>query len=307
MKIDLKELKQIILQEVESGRLDDLALNVLSDPKEIRLILYEISSLIVVGEISIDATKSPCIPKTYQVNGISVDQEYQGTGLGFLLYKMAMFVANRKGAGLTSDQSISTSPKATEFWQRLKSKGSIAKKRSTGEGTPKNPHDTFDYEGDLTPDDPNDDCDRPMDKPATVHSWELKPETFKETGEFYSKLAQNHFIFLTSYEYNKFIERLPAELEKNFDSYLTLMAGRLFSKEYSRYIRESRIRQIINEELQVVLTNEEAAEMFGEDILEILDEEENNPWAICTASVGRENKDKYEKCVMGIKKQNKER
>ena len=299
MKIDLKELKQIILQEVESGRLDDLALNVLSDPKEIRLILYEISSLIVVGEISIDATKSPCIPKTYQVNGISVDQEYQGTGLGFLLYKMAMFVANRKGAGLTSDQSISTSPKATEFWQRLKSKGSIAKKRSTGEGTPKDPHDTFDYEGDLTPDDPNDDCDRPMDKPATVHSWELKPETFKETGEFYSKLAQNHFIFLTSYEYNKFIERLPAELEKiferlpaelekNFDSYLTLMAGRLFSKEYSRYIRESRIRQIINEELQVVLTNEEAAEMFGEDILEILDEEENK-----TKGKNNENFKKY--------------
>ena len=42
-------------------------------------------------------------------------------------------------------------------------------------------------------------------------------------------------------------------------------------------------------------------------VKEILDEEENNPWAICTASVGRENKDKYEKCVMGIKKQNKER
>jgi hypothetical protein len=27
-----------------------------------------------------------------------------------------------------------------------------------------------------------------------------------------------------------------------------------------------------------------------------------NPWAICTASVGREDKDKYEKCVMDIKK-----
>lgn len=30
---------------------------------------------------------------------------------------------------------------------------------------------------------------------------------------------------------------------------------------------------------------------------------ENNPWAICTASVGRENKDKYEACVMDVKKQ----
>jgi len=26
-----------------------------------------------------------------------------------------------------------------------------------------------------------------------------------------------------------------------------------------------------------------------------------NPWAICTASVGREDKDKYESCVMSVK------
>ena len=34
--------------------------------------------------------------------------------------------------------------------------------------------------------------------------------------------------------------------------------------------------------------------------------EENNPWAICTASVGREDKEKYEKCVKSVKKQNGE-
>ena len=27
-----------------------------------------------------------------------------------------------------------------------------------------------------------------------------------------------------------------------------------------------------------------------------------NPWAVCTAQVGRENEDKYESCVMGVKK-----
>jgi len=32
-------------------------------------------------------------------------------------------------------------------------------------------------------------------------------------------------------------------------------------------------------------------------------EEENNPWAICTSSVGREDKDKYEACVMSVKKE----
>jgi len=29
----------------------------------------------------------------------------------------------------------------------------------------------------------------------------------------------------------------------------------------------------------------------------------DNPWAICTASVGREDKEKYEKCVMDVKKE----
>lgn len=33
------------------------------------------------------------------------------------------------------------------------------------------------------------------------------------------------------------------------------------------------------------------------------DKKENNPWAICTARVGRENKDKYESCVIDIKKE----
>ncbi len=32
-----------------------------------------------------------------------------------------------------------------------------------------------------------------------------------------------------------------------------------------------------------------------------------NPFAICTESVGRENKDKYERCIMKIKKQNREK
>jgi hypothetical protein len=30
----------------------------------------------------------------------------------------------------------------------------------------------------------------------------------------------------------------------------------------------------------------------------------NNPWAICTASVGRDDKEKYEKCVKDVKKEN---
>jgi len=35
------------------------------------------------------------------------------------------------------------------------------------------------------------------------------------------------------------------------------------------------------------------------------EEEKGNPWAICTASVGREDEEKYEDCVKAVKKQNK--
>jgi len=30
-----------------------------------------------------------------------------------------------------------------------------------------------------------------------------------------------------------------------------------------------------------------------------------NPWAVCTESVGRDNKEKYERCVMDVKEKQK--
>ena len=35
----------------------------------------------------------------------------------------------------------------------------------------------------------------------------------------------------------------------------------------------------------------------------LVEKDENNPWAICTASVGREDKEKYERCVKSVKRQ----
>ena len=282
MKLDLKKFKQIILQEVKAEQLNNLALKTDTGEGEINLYLYEISSLKVVGQVDLHKTDEPCVPKTYQVSAISVDTDYQSTGIGFLLYKIAMFIVNRKGSGLTSDHTISTQPKAAEFWKRLEGEGSIAIKRKTGKETDGKPHDTFDYEGDLTPDDPNDDCEKPVATPATDHSWELVKSVSADTKIIFDQLTQNHDKFLKSDSYQLFVARLPDDqlnpgLNKRFDGYLKLMSSRLFAREYrkSAGLYESRIRQIINEELQVVLTNEEAAEMFGEDILEILDEEEN--------------------------------
>ena len=298
MKFSLKELKEIILQEAEAEELNNLALKVYDGAGEINLILYSMRSLKVVGQVDLNITDEPCVPETYQVSAISVDADYQnkkmGFPAGFYMYQMAMYVVNRNGAGLTSDHTISTQPKAAEFWKRLEREGSIAVKRSTGKFTLRKdkktgkdintPHDTFDYEGDLTPDDPNDDCEEPVKKPATDHSWQLTDSASADTKIIFDQLTQNHDKFLKSDSYQLFVARLPDDqlnpgLNKRFDGYLKLMSSRLFAREYrkSAGLYESRIRQIINEELQVVLTNEEAAEMFGEDILEILDEEENNP------------------------------
>jgi hypothetical protein len=51
----------------------------------------------------------------------------------------------------------------------------------------------------------------------------------------------------------------------------------------------------------------EAADAIeGENRVEAKKRKKNNPWAICTKSVGREDKDKYESCVMDVKHKNKD-
>lgn len=44
-------------------------------------------------------------------------------------------------------------------------------------------------------------------------------------------------------------------------------------------------------------------DMFNTDVESYFNEsKKSNPWAICTNSVGRENKKKYERCIMSVKK-----
>ena len=77
-------------------------------------------------------------------------------------------------------------------------------------------------------------------------------------------------------------------------------------------ITKTRLKEIIKEELEAILSERGFGE--GEPADDELskkreiyfeEEEENNPWAICTDSVGREDKEKYERCVKSVKKQNK--
>jgi hypothetical protein len=52
--------------------------------------------------------------------------------------------------------------------------------------------------------------------------------------------------------------------------------------------------------------NDDANLLFEAYMKSLQEKQEYNPWAVCTASVGRENKDKYEACVKGVKKQEDE-
>lgn len=47
---------------------------------------------------------------------------------------------------------------------------------------------------------------------------------------------------------------------------------------------------------------EELSNLISQLPDELEEQDKNNPWAICTASVGREDKEKYEKCVLDVKK-----
>ena len=64
-------------------------------------------------------------------------------------------------------------------------------------------------------------------------------------------------------------------------------------------------KKVMDEMEEVTLTEDELAIEAMLNEVEELDEEESkdNPWAICTASVGRKDKEKYEACVRDVKKE----
>lgn len=81
---------------------------------------------------------------------------------------------------------------------------------------------------------------------------------------------------------------------------------RRLSTNQAREIYENYLQQ--NVELYIKTWREERASEEIDPIEPVTeDKQENNPWAICTDSVGREDKDKYESCVKSVKKQNREK
>lgn len=60
-------------------------------------------------------------------------------------------------------------------------------------------------------------------------------------------------------------------------------------------------REVVDAVKNELDSDDETAQNFVKTMAVSENKDENNPWAICTASVGREDKEKYESCVRKVK------
>ena len=162
------------------------------------LVLYQLPPLKpqVVGFCTLDKTKKPCIPQTFEIKTIARKAGRDYKGLGSIMYDIAATIVKRKhNGGITSDHSHSSSIAAYKGWQRMLKSGKYVKRDTNWK------NDEFDYTGSETPDDPNDDCDRPAGKgdkkmddetrsklvAASDHSLQIKA-----SSPYLSKFKINH-------------------------------------------------------------------------------------------------------------------
>mgnify|MGYP003667035714 CR=1 FL=1 len=99
MKISLEHLRNLILQEVTAINAEELALKTSWAGDELEIYLFTVPDVRVVGVAGAQKTDKACIPETYQIGSIAIAEEIQGTGLGFLLYKIILQEINGRGYG----------------------------------------------------------------------------------------------------------------------------------------------------------------------------------------------------------------
>jgi hypothetical protein len=145
-------------------------------------------------------------------------------------------------------------------------------------------------------------------------------------GKAYAIVRENHLYFIKSTEKTEnlvaedfnYIGGLKNKMEASYPSYakaikqLNLKFRSLAeANNYDGEINVFRNDNLLNENgMMAGFSNFGTNGFTGEGNLEgdkpLFTEEEtkNNPWAICTASVGRADKDKFESCVKDVKKEN---
>ncbi len=151
-----------------------LALASISMDDSMTLVLYHTEVIdsdglpMVIGMISIATMFGPCIPNTLQVKFAAVAGKFQRQGFGSILYRLAAAYAklNFRDGGISSDHTSGTSIDAEKRWLAIRSDPEFYK-RTTPSGS-----DEFDYTGNRTPDDRQDDCEDFTDRGAvTSHSF----------------------------------------------------------------------------------------------------------------------------------------
>lgn len=185
------------------------------------IILYRkqkyVDDFYIIGYISVDLLTDTgderfnCIPNTYQIGAVYVEQELRGhkEKFGKKMYDLA-YGAIEPDAGITSDKYSGSMPKAKANWKKME-KSPEYDLKTTPKGS-----DEFDYDGKKTPDDKMDDCFASFDlgdTNATDHS--LKK---KSAGPAQALLAK----YKAQHDQNMFLNKTDVE-------------SRLMNKAVSRF------------------------------------------------------------------------
>ncbi len=137
------------------------------------------------------------------------------------MYNFAFYVADRFNYGLTSDHIVGTTKKAEmAAWSKYEN-SSEYKKRTTAQGNSR-----FDYDGKLTPNDPDDDCETTFGEKSPATDFSFQKESHGDIGQLFFTLKNNH---------EQFVETNKLDLNV-VGSHLYKIASRRFDYYYNKEI-----------------------------------------------------------------------
>ena len=190
-------------------------------------------NLSVIGSVNMETLEDsgpgisgkPGENPSWHILPIHTDEKYRRVGYGSFLYGCAFLMADRNGAGLTSDKYAGSKPEARAKWSSFEADASSYEQTYEFRQTPDGSH-MFDYDGKATPNDPNDDCDVsvPQDQNASDFSISHKnPEIFEQAMMLYES---NHYNFMET------IVKSGIMSEKEFSKFLQQAEFKSFESAY---------------------------------------------------------------------------
>lgn len=209
------------------------------EPENAYFILYEtgegtpqeqLLNLSIVGSVNLESLddSGPCISgkpgenPSWHILSIHTNEKYRAVGYGSFLYGCAFLIAEMNGAGLTSDKYSGSKPEAKTKWSSFENDAVHSQKTYTFRQTPDGSM-MFDYDGTETPNDPNDDCDVPVQQGINATDFSIShknPKIFEKSimlyeanhGDFMDSIVSNGIM--TEKEFEKFIQQADF---KSFD------------------------------------------------------------------------------------------